>query len=305
MLLVIALFLIPEPGDGKGSTPDSTPDLKPEAPVNGDGNLGEQKDSGPGERVPGERVPGSRGSGAKEDGPKDNRKVDEEREPGETHKLVIVIDDVGYNLDELKPLLQFPGPITFAILPSLAYTEAALKMIQKAGKEAILHLPMEPEGNDNPGPGAIFTDMDDETIKRTLGKNLDSLKGVGGANNHMGSKATSDPRVMNIVLSEMKKRKLFFLDSRTSVKSVVGETANTIGLPFGERSVFLDNTQEREAIMDAVLEGMAKAEKSGHAVMIGHVWSHELAEVLLEIYPLALEEGFEFLSVSDLIYGEK
>ena len=106
---------------------------------------------------------------------------------------------------------------------------------------------------------------------------------------------------MKIVFGELKSRNMFFLDSRTSADTVGRKVAADMQLPFLERSVFLDNTQEREAILFAFREGMKIAEKEGSVVMIGHVWTHELADVLMEVYPQALDEGFEFLSVTDLL----
>jgi uncharacterized protein len=216
-------------------------------------------------------------------------------------ELVIVIDDVGHNLHDLEPMLRFPGAITFAVLPGLEFSREALNLILAAGKDAILHQPMEAVGGNNPGPGAIYVEMDEKTIRRQLAKNLDELKGVTGVNNHMGSKATSDSRVMRAVMEELKARKVYFLDSRTTAETVGKALSQEIELPYLERSVFLDNTKEREAIIDAFQDGMRLAEKRGRAVMIGHVFTHELAEVLLELYPEAIEQGFVFLSARDLV----
>ncbi|WP_020612702.1 divergent polysaccharide deacetylase family protein [Sediminispirochaeta bajacaliforniensis] len=216
-------------------------------------------------------------------------------------ELAIIIDDVGYSLKELRPLLDFPGPITFAILPGVTYSKEALKEILQAGKEAILHQPMEAVGGNDPGPGAIYTWMDSTAVREQLDKNLKELRGVKGINNHMGSKVTSDPRVMEAVLDDLREKNLMFIDSRTTAETVSRGIAQRLHIPYQERSVFLDNTQEREEILQAFQEGLQKAEKNGRAIMIGHVWCHELAEILLEVYPQALEEGFEFLSVSDLI----
>jgi polysaccharide deacetylase 2 family uncharacterized protein YibQ len=221
--------------------------------------------------------------------------------PPKRGAVALVIDDAGHNIHELLPLLKFPGPLTLAVLPGLEYSTDALKAIKAAGKDSILHQPMEALGGNDPGPDAVYTWMDEKTIRAQITKNIDNLAGVRGINNHMGSKATSDPRVMNIVLSELKSRKMFFLDSRTSADTVGRKVAADMQLPFLERSVFLDNTQEKEAIMHAFREGLKIAEKEGSVVMIGHVWTHELADVLLEVYPQALDEGFEFLSVMDLL----
>ena len=45
-----------------------------------------------------------------------------------------------------------------------------------------------------------------------------------GFNNHMGSKFTEDERLMKVVIDTAKQRGVFFLDSKTTAKSV-GEKA--------------------------------------------------------------------------------
>src|SRR5690606_41144538 len=55
------------------------------------------------------------------------------------------------------------------------------------------------------------------------------LPHVSGVNNHMGSKATADPRVVSDVLRAVKEAGLFFLDSRTTADSVVAQVARELG----------------------------------------------------------------------------
>ena len=224
-----------------------------------------------------------------------------EPEPGYKGTIAIVVDDVGHSLSELEPFLQFKGPITFAVLPQREFSEEAARRAAAAGKEVILHLPMEPVSDMDPGPGAIRVDMTPEEIARTIRRNVESVPGAGGVNNHMGSRATADAAVMDAVLSTLKEEGLYFLDSRTSADTVGRRTAEKHNLPYLERAVFLDNENNRDYIRNAVREGMQIAERKGHAVMIGHVMVNELVEVLNEMYPFIQDEGFDLRYLSELV----
>jgi hypothetical protein len=217
-------------------------------------------------------------------------------------KLYLVIDDVGNNVFQLKPFLKFPGPLTISILPQREYSAEAARLSHEAGKEVILHLPMEADNShENPGAGAILTSMSDRAIVDTVDRDLASVPYAIGANNHMGSRATADTRVMRAVLGELKNRNLFFLDSRTTAKSVAKGIAKELHVPFAQREVFLDNQQSRQSIENSLHDAEQIAEKHGYAVMIGHVWTNTLAEFFTQLYPELLDKGFEFGKLSELI----
>lgn len=223
-------------------------------------------------------------------------------QPKKPHKvLIIIIDDVGYNLFQLEPFLQFPGPISFAILPSLDYTQKAETLIYKAGKEILLHQPMEAIGNLDAGPGAIVSTMDDATIQRVIADNLAQLPLARGVNNHMGSLISQDERIMARVLDECRKTGLYYLDSVTIGNSVARKVARSMHFRIMERTVFLDNNPDKPSIQKQIREAADIAEKRGYAVMIGHVWSNELAQTLIELYPHLIESGFNFSTISDFL----
>ena len=218
-------------------------------------------------------------------------------------EVFIVIDDVGNSLEELEPFLSLPIPVTFAVMPLRRYSRESVELIQKAKKYYIMHQPMEPVGDADPGEGAIFTGMSKEEIYTLLDTNLATLGGAPGINNHMGSKATADGETMRTVLEYLKERNMFFLDSVTTGESVAGRIAAEISLPYAERnSMFLDNERERDYIERALRSGFSLAETSGRAVMIGHVWDEHLAELLLELYPEFTEKGFSFDDIGSMIY---
>jgi len=131
------------------------------------------------------------------------------------------------------------------------------------------------------------------------------LEHPDGVNNHMGSLGTQDQRLLEPIMRVLKERQLFFLDSRTSAKSKAITVARTIGVSSVERDVFLDNDQDREAILRALQDGAKIAEKRGYAVMIGHAWSAELAQVLIDTYPHLVEQGYDFDSLVNYFLGGK
>ncbi len=120
-----------------------------------------------------------------------------------------------------------------------------------------------------------------------------------GVNNHMGSKGTANAELMRIILSEIKMRRLFFLDSQTTPDSKVPEVAEQLGTPYLTRDIFLDNVDDAEAIRRQVDKVRSIAARQGHAVAIGHFRPSTL-KVLGEEIPKLESEGFEVVKLSEL-----
>ena len=214
--------------------------------------------------------------------------------------LVFVIDDAGNNLYELEPFLQFPGPLTIAVLPGLPESAEAARRIRAAGKEVFLHQPMEAIGGEDPGPGAVYAGMNAAEIREIVEHNLDEIGPVAGMNNHQGSKITMSEEAMETILTICRERGIFFLDSRTTADTVVPIVAQRINMPIGERDVFLDNIQDKASMIEYAKEGLRKANLQGKAVMIGHTWSPELAATLGELYPGLIADGYVLSTMSNL-----
>ncbi len=214
--------------------------------------------------------------------------------------LIIVIDDVGYSIDELRPFLKLPFPITFAVLPQLVHSTDSALAIRDAGKELILHQPMEALGGNDPGPHAVYLSMDEAAIEKTVAENIDSLPYPPvGMNNHMGSAVTRDERAMRPILKLVKERGMYYLDSLTAPGTATVQLCKELGTSYMERNVFLDNNTDRESILAAIDEGKRIARKNSAAVMIGHVWSSNLAATLMEIYPELVEEGYSLSTIRE------
>lgn len=215
--------------------------------------------------------------------------------------LAVVIDDAGYDLAELQPFLDLPMPLAVAVLPNLPHSGEAARRVLAAGKELLLHLPMEPEGAENPGPGALLTGQPAAELERLLDEALRSVPGAVGVNNHMGSRATADRPLMGVVLGELARRRLFFVDSRTTTLTVAASEADRLGVPYLARKVFLDAVDGGiERSLDAAV---AAAARGGSAVAIGHVQSGELADILRRAADGMERAGVRPAALSTLIAG--
>ena len=219
--------------------------------------------------------------------------------------IYLVIDDVGYNMEELDRFLELPVPVTFSILPFLPFTAESSEAIRKAGNEYIIHIPMEPLNGEDPGPGALYASMTNVQIDAALTAILHELPGAVGANNHMGSKFTSTREGMHTVLMQLRESNIFFLDSYTAAESVVREVTETLDMPYVKRDVFLDNTDETDAIKEGFARGIRTAESAGTSVLIGHVWSEHLPDIISELYETIEQRNLTFGYISELFEREE
>lgn len=235
---------------------------------------------------------------------KDVKKVQEKPESRKySGKLAVIVDDCGYDMSSVRTLLNTGLPLNFAILPYKPYSSDVLEMIKSDGRVAMLHLPMEPVDRSamSEGSSTICTDMSKDKILELTRKAINSLPGVSGVNNHQGSKATADSATMTTVLQELRNQDLFFVDSRTSSKSVARDKAVAMGVPTARNDIFLDNSSDVQAIRKQIYKAMDIAEKNGSVIAICHArpntakaWSMYAEEIK--------NTGIELVPITDLLY---
>jgi len=215
-------------------------------------------------------------------------------------KIAVVIDDLGYNPNNLGIMEDIKYPMTFSVLPGLNYSETLAKELHSRGFEIILHLPMEPHEKFNMENNTILTSMDETRIKEIIDTDLAGVPYAKGVSNHMGSKATEDTRTMSIIFNELKNKHLYFLDSFVTAKSVGQELAGKINVKFAKRGVFLDNNLDAKYIRQQIYQLKIKARQKGEVIAIGHDRKITL-EILKEVMPELAKEGYKFVFVSDLV----
>ena len=192
--------------------------------------------------------------------------------PGKLPRIAIIIDDIGYDAQIAEKFIGLNAAITLSILPRSPHQREIIRMAREKGLDLMLHLPMEPLEYPavNPGPGALLSAMTPDALIRQLNDDLDAVPYIKGVNNHMGSRMTASSDQMNQILSSIKKRDLFFIDSRTTTESQARSSARLFQVPYAERDVFLDNVQEPEAIRRQFRLLLQKAAAHGQALAIGH-----------------------------------
>ena len=216
--------------------------------------------------------------------------------------LAILIDDLGNDPAPARRIAGWPEPVSGAVLPGLAYSAASAKALSDGGKQVLLHLPMEPQGYPRvrPGPGVVLRAQSDGEIERTLESDLATVPGAAGVNNHMGSAATADPRVMHAVARVLSRRGLFFVDSRTTEATVAERTAEEESVPSARRRVFLDDVATEAAVRAQLDEAIARAKAEGGAIAIGHPYPATLS-VLEKELPGMAERGVRLVKVGELV----
>lgn len=215
-------------------------------------------------------------------------------------KLAVIIDDIGFNR-RFSDLIEINVPITLAVIPFTPYSLEAASKGNLAGMEVMLHFPMEPKGYpaSDPGKGALLISMSREAILGQTIASLNAIPNIKGVNNHMGSSFTEYSEGMEIVLSEIKKRNLFFVDSKTSMKSTGYSLSKSMDIRTAERNIFLDNVQTEEAITHQLMEAVKVAKHKGQAVAIGHPYP-ETVNVLKRLAPGLKDKGIDLVFASDL-----
>lgn len=221
----------------------------------------------------------------------------------EPAKISIIIDDMGLDIKDSQRAIMLPSAITLSFMPYATRLREQTKEARDHGHELMLHMPMEPLGHADPGPGALLVNLPDEELKQRLDTALASFVGFDGINNHMGSKFTADAHGMELVIGELQPRHLFFLDSKTSAQTVGEHIARQRGLPTISRDVFLDDEQTTSAIAQQLMQTERVAQKKGYAVAIGH--PHAVTLQTLENWiPDVQKRGFILVPVHDLINSQ-
>ena len=234
------------------------------------------------------------------------KKVRKPRPPvGEVRgTIAIILDDWGNSSRNIGTIEQLNVPLTIAVLPNLAYSTQVAERMHSRGLEVMLHLPMQPQTETNIEKDTITTAMNETTVTGIIQRALASVPYAAGVNNHMGSKATQDERLMTIVMGQLKDKGMYFVDSYSSSGSVCLPVAHKTGTRFIRRDIFIDNTADRAYIRQQLNKLKAKSAKSGYAVGIGH--DRKLTvEVLAEELPQIAAEGYRFVTISTLINERK
>ncbi len=215
-------------------------------------------------------------------------------------RLAIVIDDCGSNMTVLEKLNSIPIPLTYAVMPYKSHTAESAESGFAAGRQIFVHMPMQPMNVASSESVFISTDMSDSKIQSTANEIINQVPHARGVNNHQGSLATADGRVMKSVMQVMRNHRFLFLDSRTNSESVAEETASAMGVATSRNNLFIDNDADVGAIKERLRQAARIAAQNGSAIVIGHCRPNTamaIADMVDELH----SDGIDIVLASELM----
>lgn len=217
-------------------------------------------------------------------------------------KAAVIIDDLGYSLEAARSLCSLKKPVTAAILPFAPASLETARFAHECGLEIMLHLPLESlfQNPEKAAEGMISAGMTGEEVRRDILACLERVPWSKGVNNHTGSKITEDAGMMPEILSVLKEKGLYFIDSRTSKDTVAFEAARRMGVRAASRQVFLDQDLDEAAIKEKLEELFRLAGEKGRAVGICHA-KKETLEALGKYLGLAERYGVKLVFASEIV----
>jgi len=213
--------------------------------------------------------------------------------------IVLIIDDLGFDGQPLDKVMALDPNLNCSILPNGTRAAEFAEKLHARGFEVLCHLPMEPQGRETPGRNAILTSMSDEEIARTTRENIEAIPYARGVNNHMGSRATTDRRVMESVIRAMPDG-LYFIDSRTTGGSIAEKVAREMNVRTASRSIFLDDVATEHSVRKQLAALATAAQTKGVAVGIGHPYPVTM-RVLADDLPDLKAQGFRLVRASSVV----
>jgi len=214
--------------------------------------------------------------------------------------IAIVIDDLGNDVAATRRAIALPKAVSLAFLPYPDETPALARAAEAAGHQVLVHVPMEPDGNADPGPMALTPELPSAEIVRRLDWALSRVPGYAGINNHMGSRFTQSRAALIPVIERLSEAHVFFLDSRTTPNSQVVPLSRALGVPSAARDVFLDDAEDARAIDKQLAETEEVARRDGAAIAIGHPHGVTL-DALAAFTARAAADGYTLIPVSAAI----
>ncbi len=218
--------------------------------------------------------------------------------------IALVIDDCGPSWHGTQGAIALPAEVTLAFLPYGRHTTTLAKVAGARGHDVILHMPMQPLGDEDPGPAALTLNLPPVQVRRYVQNAFAVVPNAIGLNNHMGSRFTADATALQPVMQEIKARRLFFLDSVTSPRSNGYAAARQAGVPALARDVFLDDVITPQAIARQLALTESVARRHGSSIAIGHPHPATL-QALAKWLPTLEPRGFKLIRLRKLLIPQE
>ncbi len=213
----------------------------------------------------------------------------------------IIIDDIGNHLEHGLAIINLPASLTVAILPNTTYATKLARLATKNKKEVMLHLPMQSIRHHPYSPGTLELHMSQQQFDKQLQKNLKAVPHIRGVNNHMGSLLTRHPGHMTWLMDALAQHGgLYFIDSKTTAKSIASKIASEHKIPHLSRDVFLDPDNNKNTLRQQFDFFIQKIKQRGYALAIAHPYPETIQFLQANLAELHAQ-GIKLVPVSQLI----
>jgi uncharacterized protein len=191
-----------------------------------------------------------------------------------TPRIAILVGGMGLSTTITEDAIRkLPRAVTLAFAPYGRETERLSNRARRDGHELMLQIPLEPYDypDNDPGPHTLLTGLSEEQNRDRLHWVMSRFTGYVGATNYMGGRFTSSRDTVRPLLGELRDRGLVYADDSSSPRSLAGEVAEEIGLPFVAADIIIDADPNRAAIAEALanLENLALDNGSAVGVATG------------------------------------
>jgi len=215
--------------------------------------------------------------------------------------ISILIDDMGDDYQAGIKAILLTGSLSYSFLPNSPHSISLAYIASDAGKDVMLHLPMESVDENALGPNDLRLDMTETAFVKRVRQDLLAVPMIVGVNNHKGSLLTQHPGHMDWLMGVLKENgNLFFIDSLTSVSSVAGQLATEAGIANATRNVFLDHHSDMQSIHENYEKLIRIAKKRGAALAIAHPRKNTLKYLEKRLAQID-EDGVRLVPVSEII----
>jgi polysaccharide deacetylase 2 family uncharacterized protein YibQ len=214
--------------------------------------------------------------------------------------VAVIIDDMGVDRRRSARVTALPGPLTLSYMTYAPHAAEQSAAARAQGHELMMHMPMQPLAALDAGPGVLSEQLPPAELRRRVDADLGSFPGFVGINNHMGSKFTAYAPGMKIVMQELHRRGLLFIDSMTTPNSVGMAEAREAGVPAARRNIFLDDVEDQASVARQLAKAEEQAKSAGSVIVIGHPHDGTIA-ALTAWLPTLQKKGITLVPVTAVV----
>jgi polysaccharide deacetylase 2 family uncharacterized protein YibQ len=189
--------------------------------------------------------------------------------PDEKPLVAIVVTGLGLNDGNTRMAInELPPAVTLAFSPYGRDLQRLINMARGRGHEAMLELPMEPDGypNNDSGPWSLLATAPARINLLQAEKSMVRFTGYFGVVNAMGGAFTQSDNALRPIFQLLRQSGLMFLDRRSSTESVAVPVADSMNLPRAYVNHWLDQEPTVAAIEKRLADLRKTAETEGYAI---------------------------------------